>query len=520
MARLGVPTVSVVIGEGGSGGAIAIAVADRVLMQENAIYSVISPEGCAAILWRDASQAKKAASAFRLDAAHCLDLGVIEGIVPEPEGGAQADVDGRGGAAARVGRLAPRRARRHRAGRAPPRPPREVPRHGRLRLDARRLSTLSTGLSPARKRAFAGITHPSVTNMLSAGLVRVASQCAIMHGCRSTTYREQARSATARPSRSAASTGRRARGSSSSGMPRAGSTTTSGSSETACSRAGPSPRAFRSRPANGISRCTSRTTRSTTPTSRARSRPGSTAPARSRSGIAARTSSSRRRRTAVSPSGCTASGSTALWTLVPAHLDGDPQELASAAQGRRRGVPRVRTDARDLDRRPADRGRAGPSSRNGTASARSRGSAAASATLRSRNDNDLTARFPRGRARARRSRCARRRRCSTARSAPSTRRAAPASGCCSRATGSLVFVAFDLLERDGEPLLERTYLERREALERLLDTSVEGVLLSPVVRRRRGARAGRPRARARGRRREDGRLAATSPGAARPTGAS
>ena len=82
------------IGEGGSGGAVAIAVADRVLMQENAIYSVISPEGCAAILWRDASQAKKAASAFRLDAAHCLDLGVIEGIVPEPEGGAQTDPDG------------------------------------------------------------------------------------------------------------------------------------------------------------------------------------------------------------------------------------------------------------------------------------------------------------------------------------------------------------------------------------------------------------------------------------------
>src|SRR6187551_1476763 len=93
MARLDIPTVAVVIGEGGSGGAVAIAVADRVLMQENAIYSVISPEGCAAILWRDASQAKKAASAFRLDAAHCLDLGVIEGIVPEPEGGAQTDID-------------------------------------------------------------------------------------------------------------------------------------------------------------------------------------------------------------------------------------------------------------------------------------------------------------------------------------------------------------------------------------------------------------------------------------------
>ena len=93
MLRLGVPTVAVVIGEGGSGGAIAIAVADRVLMQENAMYSVISPEGCASILWRDAAQAKKAASAFKPDAAHCLELGVIDGIVPEPEGGAQEDHD-------------------------------------------------------------------------------------------------------------------------------------------------------------------------------------------------------------------------------------------------------------------------------------------------------------------------------------------------------------------------------------------------------------------------------------------
>src|ERR687887_2291527 len=72
MARLTVPTVSCVIGEGGSGGAVAIAVADRVLMQQNAIYSVISPEGCAAILWRDAGEARKAAAAFKPDAAHCL----------------------------------------------------------------------------------------------------------------------------------------------------------------------------------------------------------------------------------------------------------------------------------------------------------------------------------------------------------------------------------------------------------------------------------------------------------------
>jgi acetyl-CoA carboxylase carboxyl transferase subunit alpha len=93
MARLTVPTVACVIGEGGSGGAIAIALADRVLMQENAIYSVISPEGCAMILWRDAGEAKKAAAAFKPDAAHCLELGVIDGIVPEPEGGAHLDPD-------------------------------------------------------------------------------------------------------------------------------------------------------------------------------------------------------------------------------------------------------------------------------------------------------------------------------------------------------------------------------------------------------------------------------------------
>jgi acetyl-CoA carboxylase carboxyl transferase subunit alpha len=93
MLRLRVPVVSSVIGEGGSGGAVAIAVADRVLMQENAIYSVISPEGCAAILWRDASEAKKAAAAFKPDARHCLDLGVIDGIISEPEGGAHTDHD-------------------------------------------------------------------------------------------------------------------------------------------------------------------------------------------------------------------------------------------------------------------------------------------------------------------------------------------------------------------------------------------------------------------------------------------
>ena len=93
MSRLGVPIVTCVIGEGGSGGAIATALADRVLMQENAIYTVISPEGCAAILWRDAAEARKAAAAFKPDAVHCLELGVVDGIVPEPAGGAHTDPD-------------------------------------------------------------------------------------------------------------------------------------------------------------------------------------------------------------------------------------------------------------------------------------------------------------------------------------------------------------------------------------------------------------------------------------------
>ena len=93
MLRLEAPTVACIIGEGGSGGAVAIAVADRVLMMEHAIYSVISPEGCAAILWRDASEAQRAAAAFKPDAAHCLELGVVDAIVGEPRGGAHIDHD-------------------------------------------------------------------------------------------------------------------------------------------------------------------------------------------------------------------------------------------------------------------------------------------------------------------------------------------------------------------------------------------------------------------------------------------
>src|SRR5712691_11619970 len=91
MARLEVPILTTVIGVGGSGGALAIAVADRVLMMENSIYSVISPEGCASIMWRDPSKKELAAQAMRITAEDLKELGCIDGIVPEPEGGAHVD---------------------------------------------------------------------------------------------------------------------------------------------------------------------------------------------------------------------------------------------------------------------------------------------------------------------------------------------------------------------------------------------------------------------------------------------
>jgi acetyl-CoA carboxylase carboxyl transferase subunit alpha len=91
MSRLEVPAVSVVIGEGGSGGALAIGVANRVLLLENAIYSVISPESCAAILWRDASEAAKAAEALKLTAQDLLELDIIDRVIEEPVGGAHKD---------------------------------------------------------------------------------------------------------------------------------------------------------------------------------------------------------------------------------------------------------------------------------------------------------------------------------------------------------------------------------------------------------------------------------------------
>ena len=96
MSVLETPIITVVIGEGGSGGALAIGVADRVLMFENSVYSVISPEGCAAILWKDASQRERAAEALKLTAADLLHHKLIDEIIPEPLGGAHQDPEAAG----------------------------------------------------------------------------------------------------------------------------------------------------------------------------------------------------------------------------------------------------------------------------------------------------------------------------------------------------------------------------------------------------------------------------------------
>ncbi len=93
MAKIKVPIIVTVIGEGGSGGALAIGVGDQVLMLENSIYSVISPEGCAAILWKDSAKANLAAEGLRLTAQHLFDEGVVDKIIPEPAGGAHNDYD-------------------------------------------------------------------------------------------------------------------------------------------------------------------------------------------------------------------------------------------------------------------------------------------------------------------------------------------------------------------------------------------------------------------------------------------
>jgi acetyl-CoA carboxylase carboxyl transferase subunit alpha len=94
MSRLRTPIIVTITGEGGSGGALAIAVGDKVGMLDNAIYSVISPEGCAAILWKDAGMADKSAESLKLTAPDLLELGLIDEVIPEPRGGAHLDHEG------------------------------------------------------------------------------------------------------------------------------------------------------------------------------------------------------------------------------------------------------------------------------------------------------------------------------------------------------------------------------------------------------------------------------------------
>jgi len=93
MARLPVPVISVCIGEGGSGGALGLGVGNHVFMLENAVYSVISPESCAAIIWRDSTKAGQAAAALRMTAEDLVGFGLVDGIIPEPRGGAHEDYD-------------------------------------------------------------------------------------------------------------------------------------------------------------------------------------------------------------------------------------------------------------------------------------------------------------------------------------------------------------------------------------------------------------------------------------------
>ena len=92
MSTYDVPIICTVIGEGGSGGALAVGVGNRVLMLEHSVYSVISPEGCAAILWRDRAEGPKAAEALKITAADCVRLGVADEMVPEPKGGAHRNI--------------------------------------------------------------------------------------------------------------------------------------------------------------------------------------------------------------------------------------------------------------------------------------------------------------------------------------------------------------------------------------------------------------------------------------------
>ena len=345
-------------------------------MQENAIYSVISPEGCAAILWRDAGEARKAAAAFKPDAVHCLELGVDRRDRRRSrEGGAHGDPDG-GRAAARAGHsslhsrrstaLDPTERRRQRRAKyrvmgvlaVVPEPflavfpiiPQAYPRSrlsGLSREEADRCSRVGkerscvSGDNPQvsldqyrRKRDPGKTPEPFGGRRQHGDRPRFVVQ---RHDARRLHYDFRLERE------------RRARA------------------------AGRSRRACRSSRASGISPCTSRITRSTTRTSRARSRRGSTAPARSRSGTAARTSSLEEKRDGGLTVRLHGERLEGVWTLVPAHLDGDPKNWLLLRKDDDDGAAGASRTSR-CSRPPRTRSRparAGCTSRSGTASARS-----------------------------------------------------------------------------------------------------------------------------------------------------
>ena len=521
MARLDVPTVAVVIGEGGSGGAVAIAVADRVLMQENAIYSVISPEGCAAILWRDASQAKKAASAFRLDAAHCLDLGVIEGIVPEPEGGAQTDLDAAAillresvvshfaelDGIARPSSAAPAARSSARWASSP---------SARRRI---RLSTLSTGLSPARKAAFCRENAAECDEDVKCAAVGAVRD----HGggaARRSTATKRDPKRTPEPFGGA----RRAPGRAPLRRPAprraAACTTTSGSSATACSLSWAVPK--------GVPLAVGERHLAV----HVEDHPLDYADFEGEI-----------------PAGQYGAGTVEIWDrgtyeLVEEKKDGgltvrlhgdaargaldararaprrEGEELAPAAQGRRHGA-RASTRRCSPPRPTSCRSGEGwafePKWDGFRALARVERRRRHLPEPQRQRPHDALRRPPPGPSA---SPCGRRPRCSTARSARSTRRAARASGCCRRArarSSSSPSTCSSWTASRSSTARTRSGARRSSSS---LDTVRRRRARLPVVRRRRRARAGGARARARGGRREARRLARTGPAGARPTGAS
>ena len=178
-------------GEGGSGGALGIGVTDVVLMLEHSVYSVISPEGCAAILWKDQARAREAAEAMRMTAADCKALGVVDEVIPEPPGGAHSDPR-RDDRRRRARPRAPPRPARGAADRRPPRGPlREVPSHGGLGGD--RGHPVTPAFPPPRVSRSLRPHDPGVAEQLARSLSACPSALARVLAARGIASAEEAR---------------------------------------------------------------------------------------------------------------------------------------------------------------------------------------------------------------------------------------------------------------------------------------------------------------------------------------